>query len=78
MQLNHQDIPPKKVSSPEKPTMPPREDPTRPDTDAPWEGPKEEPTHPDRDAPWVRPEDPGGPLGPQLPPPIDPFTDQQD
>ncbi len=54
--------PKKKNHSSEQPTLPPNEEPTQTDADAPWKKPEESPTDPDTDVPWKKPEDPEGPV----------------
>ena len=45
-----------KQNKPEKEfDYPPKENPTAPDQDQPWESPSEEPTIPDEDSPWENP-----------------------
>lgn len=54
------------IGKPKKPEtdLPPKEIPTEPGKETPWQEPSEEPTNPNQDEPWKRPEDPGIPLEP--------------
>jgi hypothetical protein len=47
--------------------LPPKETPTEPGKEIPWQEPIEEPTNPDQDDPWSPPEDPENLLGPSKP-----------